>query len=251
VSPAPLVALTATTAAADGIVRVRTNVAYVRALEAAGLVPLVLPPLNAAHAERALDAASGLVLTGGEDVAPWRYGELPHRAIGTINEARDAWELALIAAAHRRGLPTLAICRGIQVLNVALGGTLVQDIPSQCPTALPHAPGEGRSTRVHEIAVDAGSRLAEVLEAERVTVNSAHHQSIARVADGLRITARAPDGIIEGVEWGADGWWALGVQWHPEELIETPEHWDRGLFAAFSNAATPGAKRRAVQTSDS
>lgn len=230
----PLVALTATTATSDGIVRVRTNAAYVRALEAAGLVPLVLPPLNAAHADRALDAVSGLVLTGGEDVAPWRYGEPPHRALGTVNEARDAFELALIAAAHDRSLPTLAICRGIQVLNVALGGTLVQDIPSQCPAALLHAPGDGRAMRVHEIAVDSGSRLAEVLEADRLSVNSAHHQAIGRVADGLRVTARAADGIIEGAEWDVDAWWAVGVQWHPEELTETPEPWDRGLFASFA-----------------
>lgn len=236
-SPAPLVALTATTSAADGIVRVRTNAAYVRALEAAGLVPLVLPPLNAAHAARTLDAVSGLVLTGGEDVAPWRYGEPAHGALGTVNEARDAFELAVIAAAHERGLPTLAICRGIQVLNVALGGTLVQDIPSQCPAALPHAPGEGRAARVHEIAIEPSTRLADALAAERLTVNSAHHQSIARVADGLRVTARAPDGIVEGVEWHADDWWVLGVQWHPEELIETPEPWDRGLFASFAARA--------------
>ena len=233
-SPAPLVALTATTTAADGILRVRTNAAYVRALEAAGLVPLALPPLDAAHAERALDAVSGLVLTGGEDVAPWRYGESPHRALGTVNEARDAFELALITAARDRGLPTLAICRGIQVLNVALGGTLVQDIPSQCPAALAHAPGEGRATRVHEIAVDSGSRLAEALDADRPSVNSAHHQAIGRVANGLRVTARAPDGIIEGAEWSGDDWWAIGVQWHPEELIETSEPWDRELFATFA-----------------
>jgi putative glutamine amidotransferase len=233
-SPAPLVALTATSAAADGIVRVRTNAAYVRALEAAGLVPLVLPPLNAANAERALDAVSGLVLTGGEDVAPWRYGESPHRALGSVNEARDAFELALITAARDRRLPTLAICRGIQVLNVALGGTLVQDIPSQCPAALPHASNEGRSARVHDVAVDSGSRLAEALGADHLPVNSAHHQSIARVADGLRVTARAADGIIEGVEWHAADWWALGVQWHPEELIETSEPWDRSLFAHFA-----------------
>jgi putative glutamine amidotransferase len=247
VSITPLVALTATTAAADGIVRVRTNAAYVLALEAAGLVPLVLPPLDAAHAERALDAVSGLVLTGGEDVAPWRYGESPHPALGTVNEARDAWELALTTAARSRGLPTLAICRGIQVLNVALGGTLVQDIPTECPSALPHAPKEARSTRVHEVHVTSGSRLSEVLDAERLTVNSAHHQSIARVADGLRVTARAPDGIIEGAEWSGDDWWAVGVQWHPEELIETPESWDRGLFARFAREAG----RRALQSTDS
>jgi putative glutamine amidotransferase len=233
----PLVALTATTAAADGIVRVRTNAAYVRALEAAGLVPLVLAPLDAAHAERALDAVSGLVLTGGEDVAPWRYGEPPHPELGSVNESRDAWELALIDAARRRGLPTLAICRGIQMLNVALGGTLVQDIASQCPSALPHAEKGARGRRVHEVSIEPESRLANVLEAPRLTVNSAHHQSIARVADGLRVTARAPDGIIEGAEWVGDDWWAVGVQWHPEELIETPEPWDRGLFAGFGEEA--------------
>jgi putative glutamine amidotransferase len=237
VPPTPLVGLTATTATAEGIVRVRTNAAYVRALQAAGLVPLVLPPLGVALAERTLDAVSGLVLSGGEDVAPWRYGEPPHRALETVNEARDAWELALTTAARRRGLPTLAICRGIQVLNVALGGTLVQDITSQCPSALPHAQKGARGARVHEVHVTAGSRLSEMLDAERLTVNSVHHQSIARVADGLRITARAPDGVIEGAEWSGNDWWAVGVQWHPEELIETPEPWDRGLFARFAHEA--------------
>jgi len=233
----PLVALTATEAAGDGIVRVRTNAAYVRALEAAGLVPLVLPPLDVSHAERALDAVSGLVLSGGEDVAPWRYGERPHPALGTVSEPRDAWELAVTMAARRRRLPTLAICRGIQVLNVALGGTLVQDIPSQCPSALSHADKRGRDVRVHEVAVDPGTRLAEAVDAERLTVNSVHHQSIGRIADGLRIVARAPDGIIEGAEWAGSDWWAVGVQWHPEELIQTPEPWDRGLFARFGEQA--------------
>lgn len=231
---APLVGLTATTAPADGIVRVRTNAAYVRALETAGVVPLVLPPLPAARAERALDAVSGLVLTGGEDVAPRRYGEAPHRALGTVNESRDEWELALVAAARARGVPTLAICRGVQVLNVALGGALLQDIPSQCPSALPHAPANGRATRVHEVHVAPGTRLAEALDARRLTVNSSHHQAISRVAHGLRVSARAPDGIVEGAEWDADDWWAVGVQWHPEELIDTREKWDRGLFAAFA-----------------
>ena len=248
---APLVGLTSTTAVSDGVVRVRTNAAYVRALEAAGLVPLVLPPLNSDHAERALDAVSGLVLTGGEDVAPWRYAESPHGALGTVNEVRDAWELALIGSARSRGLPTLAICRGIQVLNVALGGSLVQDIPSECPQALPHAPGDGRAMRVHAIAVNPDSRLAKMLGAARLSVNSSHHQAVARVADGLRVTARAPDGIVEGVEWTRKGWWALGVQWHPEELIETPEPWDRGLFGAFARALRPRASRRALQRADS
>jgi putative glutamine amidotransferase len=236
VPPAPLVGLTATTAAAEGIVRVRTNAAYVRALETAGLVPIVLAPLDPAHGDRALDAVSGLVLSGGEDVAPRRYGEVPHPALGAVNDARDVWELSLLAAARSRGIPTLAICRGIQVLNVALGGSLVQDIPSQCPSALPHAPSAGRSSRVHEVHVAPGTRLADAVDAHRLTVNSAHHQAIGRVAHGLRVSARAPDGIIEGAEWDGDDWWAVGVQWHPEELVETREGWDRGLFAAFAEA---------------
>ncbi len=205
-----------------------------RALEAAGLVPIVLPPLDPAHASRALDAADGLVLTGGEDIAPRLFGASPHPALGRVNEARDVWELALVTSARERGLPTLAICRGIQVLNVAFGGTLIQDIPSECPAALPHAPTEGRGMRVHDVAVSAGSRLAESLDAEQLTVNSSHHQSIGRPAPGLRITARSPDGIVEGAEWEGGDWWAVGVQWHPEELTETPESWDRWLFAQFA-----------------
>lgn len=234
----PLVALTATTAPSDGIVRVRTNAAYVTALEAAGLVPLILPPIDPAHASRALDAVSGVVLTGGEDVAPHRYGESPHPALGNVNEERDAWELGLIAAARQRQVPTLAICRGIQVLNVALGGSLIQDIRSQCSGALPHSAKDGRSMRVHEIGVDPRSRLAAILGTTMLTVNSVHHQSIGRPADGLRITARAPDGIIEGAEWEGDGWWAVGVQWHPEELVDTPESWDRALFGAFARVCS-------------
>jgi putative glutamine amidotransferase len=237
VSVTPLIALTATTAPADGIVRVRTNAAYVRALEAAGLVPIVLPPLDPSHAGRALDAVSGLVLSGGEDVAPSRYGESPHHALGPVNEERDAWELALTAAARGRGLPTLAICRGVQMLNVALGGSLVQDIPSQWPSALSHAPKSDRTTRVHNVEVTPGTRLADAVRAECLTVNSAHHQAIGRLAPGLRVTARAGDGIIEGAEWHGNDWWAVGVQWHPEELVETPEEWDRSLFARFAREA--------------
>jgi putative glutamine amidotransferase len=192
VSERPLVALTATTAPSDGITRVRTNVAYVRALEAAGLVPIVLAPLAAVNAKRALGAVSGLVLTGGEDVAPQRYGEAPHPKLATVNEERDAWELALVDSARGRRLPTLAICRGIQLLNVALGGSLVQDIPSQCPAALSHKPESDRGMRVHDVAVESDSRLAQMLDAEQLTVNSAHHQSIARVADGLRVSSGTP-----------------------------------------------------------
>lgn len=233
----PLVAVTATTGDVDGRIRVRLNGAYVRAIEAAGLVPLVVPPLNPANAASVLDGVAGLVLSGGEDVDPVHFGAPPHPALGPVHAARDAWELALVAEARRRGTPTLAICRGIQLLNVALGGTLVQDIPAERPTELPHDASDRRTERVHDVELDGGSRLAEALGVRgerRIATNSSHHQSIDRVADGLCVVARAPDGIVEGVESVSD-WWVLGVQWHPEELTDTAEAWDRNLFRAFAD----------------
>jgi putative glutamine amidotransferase len=211
------------------------NAAYTVALEASGMVPLVVPPLSAPDAaERLVRRVDGLLLTGGEDVDPAHYGATRHPALGEVHARRDSWELRLVAAAREWCLPTLAICRGIQVLNVALGGTLVQDIPSEVPRALAHDPAEARSWRVHEVEVEPGSRLASALGTDHLTVNSTHHQAIDRARSPLRVTARAPDGIVEGVETSADDpWWVLGVQWHPEELIDTPEGWDRALFAAF------------------
>jgi len=233
-SPAPLVLVTATTGALDGRPRVRLNVAYVRALEAAGLVPLITPPLDPAHAGRVLDVVQGLVLTGGEDVAPRHFGAEPHPALGDVHEGRDAWELALAREARARALPTLAICRGIQLLNVALGGTLVQDLPSERPGALPHAVDDARTRRVQEVQVAPRSRLAAALGTGALAVNSLHHQALDRPADGLLVTARTTDGVVEGAEWAAPDWWAVGVQWHPEELVDDAEAWDRNLFAAFA-----------------
>lgn len=232
----PLVAVTATTAAdRGGPARVRLNAAYVRALEAAGLVPVVVPPLATPDAALPLlDVVAGLVLTGGEDVDPARYGAPPHPALGPVVASRDETELALVSGARARGLPTLAICRGIQVLNVALGGTLVQDLPSERPGEVLHDPDGSRDSRVHEVAIAPGSRLAAAIGATRATVNSFHHQAVDRVGEGLAVVARAPDGVVEGVEAADDGWWVLGVQWHPEELTGTPESWDRSLFAAFA-----------------
>ena len=233
------VAVTATTEIIRGALRVRVNAAYTAALAAAGLIPIVVPPLPALAAPAILDGVSGLLVTGGEDVAPARYGELPHPTVEP-HEERDEIEIALVTEARRRGLPTLAICRGIQVVNVALGGTLVQDIPSQYTGAIAHDPPESRDTRVHEVRVDPQSRLAEALGTDRLLTNSFHHQALARVANELCVTARASDGIIEGAESANDDWWMLAVQWHPEELTQTAEPWDRNLFAAFANAVISG-----------
>ena len=234
---APLVAVTATARMVEGVERVRLNAAYVRALESAGLVPVVVPPLETAGtAARVLDAVSGLVLSGGEDVDPSRYGETPHPELGPVNCARDETELALLARARELGLPTLAICRGIQVVNVGLGGSLIQDLPSQRQNVSTHEVDDERDTRVHGVRVDPASRLASILGTHALAVNSIHHQAVDRLGEAMRVSARADDGTIEGVESHDPSWWMVGVQWHPEELTTTPEPWDRRLFGAFAAA---------------
>ena len=215
--------------------RVRLTAAYVTALENAGLVPVIIPPLSEDGASSAiLDVVSGLVLSGGEDVDPARYGETPHPKIRSVNPARDATEAALVREARARRTPVLAICRGIQILNVALGGTLVQDIESQCETAIAHDDEGPRDSRSHEITIETGSRIAAAMGTAHCSVNSFHHQSVKDVAPGMRITARSPDGVIEGIESADDAWWVMAVQWHPEEMMESPDPWDRGLFNAFA-----------------
>ena len=232
----PAVAVTATTEIIRDVLRVRANVSYTSSARDAGMRPYILPVLGPDDAEEMLEGMDGLLLTGGEDVHSSRYGARPHPRLGEANTERDAFEIALVLAARARRIPTLAICRGIQVLNVALGGTLIQDIPSEWPNAIEHDGASARDERMHALAVTEGSGLAEALGATSLMVNSFHHQSIARLADGLVVTARAPDGIIEGAEWSLDDWWVLAVQWHPEELTRSPEPYDRGLFRAFASA---------------
>ena len=232
----PAVAVTATTESIRGVLRVRANASYTDSLRSARLRPFILPLLDPGDAGAMLDGMDGLVLTGGEDIDPRHYGLRAHPALGDVHAGRDSFELALVRAAMARRLPTLAICRGIQIANVALGGTLVQDLPSEWPGALQHEGTWPRDQRVHGVRVEARSRLAKSLGAEKLTVNSFHHQAVASLAPGLTAVAHAPDGVIEGVEWTGDDWWMLGVQWHPEELTGTTESWDRDLFLAFAAA---------------
>jgi putative glutamine amidotransferase len=215
--------------------RVRLTAAYVTALEAAGLVPVIIPPLSNPDAAAAiLDSVSGLVLTGGSDVDPSLYGEERHEKVRSVDAARDSTEAALVQEARGRGTPVLAICRGIQMLNVALGGTLVQDIPSQCDTTIDHDEDGPRDSRSHDITVESGSLIARAIGTEQCSVNSFHHQAVKDVAEGMRVTARSPDGVIEGMESTDKDWWVLAVQWHPEEMTGSAEPWDRGLFRAFA-----------------
>ena len=233
----PIVAVTATARLVEGVERVRLNAAYVRALESVGLVPVVIPPSASPDAVlRVLDVVAGLVLSGGEDVDPSRYGAEPHPELGPVNCARDDTELALLGRARALALPTLAICRGIQVVNVALGGTLVQDLPSERQGIATHEVDDERDSRVHGVRIEPDSHLASILGAESLAVNSIHHQAVDRLGEAMRINARADDGTVEGVESDDASWWMVGVQWHPEELTTTPEPWDRRLFAAFAAA---------------
>jgi len=241
---AAVVAITATEKDRDGAPRIWLNAAYVRAIEGAGLVPLLVPPLS--HPDQAsaiVQHVDGLVLTGGEDIDPVHYGVPRHPKGESPNAARDATELALAREARDRRLPTLAICRGIQLVNVALGGTLVQDLPSERPGGLDHAPGAHRAARTHDLVVERGSRLAEALGATEIEVNSSHHQAVDTVGHPLVVTARSSDGVIEGLETPPDAdWWMVGIQWHPEELTGDAAEWDRGLFRAFAEKARSRAR---------
>lgn len=223
-----IVAVSATRRTDQGRERVALNTAYVDALARVGLVPIVVPPtLDPAAACAVLDRVQGLVLSGGEDVEPARYGATPHPQLEETDPARDAVELALIAGAERRALPVLAICRGIQILNVALGGTLFQDLASERPGPIDHADRTAR----HALRIEAHTRLHAALGGAAPTVNTRHHQAIRDVAPGLRVTAWAADGVIEGVERRDRGApWTLAVQWHPEEDREV------AVFGSFAEA---------------
>lgn len=231
----PLIAVTASSVPWNGHERVRLHINYIRSLEAAGLTPIVVPPLTSlAEPEAILAACAGLLFTGGEDVDPARYGAAPHPAAGAPQVTRDATEVALFEAARRMKMPVLAICRGIQLVNVAMGGSLIQDIPSERPSAITHDQPEGAAVRTHSVSVEPGTRLAAALGVTAVQVNSYHHQAVDRAAEGLRVVATAPDGLIEGVESIDPDWWLVAVQWHPEDLTTDGKPWDRGLFATFA-----------------
>jgi putative glutamine amidotransferase len=190
-----------------------------------------------------IEGIDGLLLTGGEDVAPARYGEAPHPSVVDVDPARDEFEIALVSEARRRNLPIFAICRGIQVLNVACGGTLVQDIPSEVAGALEHrwtVPPHKPYDLAHEVWVDKDTLLARLMrerlsDTDACEANSRHHQAVKKLADRFRVSATAPDGVIEAIE-DPSARFCLGVQWHPENFWRTGEF--RPLFEGFLEAST-------------
>lgn len=205
---------------------------YVRAVEKAGGLPLVLAPGRPEDARPLLDRLQALILTGGSDIDPSLYGEKRHDQVTHVFRERDEFELALCREALERDLPLLAICRGHQVLNVASGGTLVQDIPFQLSRAVNHDPERERWEAAHDVTVLPGTKLRAILGRERVAVNSFHHQAVKQLGRSLTVSARSSDdGVVEGIE-APDRRFALGVQWHPESFWNQSESF-QSLFEAL------------------
>ena len=199
---------------------------YVNALAAAGAAPVLLPlTLDQEANQTIFDRLDAIVLAGGDDVNPSCYGQAPHPKTEVPDDARDDLEITLTRWAIAQHKPLMAICRGIQVLNVATGGTLIQDIEDLVPGALHHtypydAPAlRGKAT--HDVTIESGSRLSTVF-GTRAHTNSFHHQALAEIPDDFRVVARASDGIVEAVE-SKDGSLIFGVQWHPEDMYDTDE----------------------------
>lgn len=231
----PLVGLTLGDADQKGFHRMRED--YVRSVKEAGAVPVILPPVDPSDVGALLDRLDGVLLSGGADVDPALYGHAPHPRLGRVERRRDDFEIALVREALRRDVPVLGICRGQQVLNVATGGTLVQDIPSTLERAAEHDATGRRWRRSHDVAITPGTRLREILGQDLASVNSFHHQSVDAVGEGLVVSARCPeDGVVEGLEMPSRAF-VIAVQWHPESF------WDRdpaqlALFRAVVQAAT-------------
>ncbi len=206
-----------------------------------GGTPRIVEPSTAPG--DALTGADGVLLTGGDDVAPARYGEAAHATVVEAEPGRDEFEIAIVREARARNVPIFAICRGVQVLNVACDGSLIQDIPSEIRGALAHSlpcPPNQPYTLAHEVWIDKDTLLWSLMrerlsDADSCEVNSRHHQAVKRLARGFQIAATAPDGVIEAIEDPAARF-CLGVQWHPENFFRTGEF--RPLFEAFIEAAT-------------
>jgi len=184
-----------------------------------------------------LGGLDGLLLSGGEDVDPARFGEEPLPDLGKVSPERDAIELALARRAIEKDVPIFAICRGLQVLNVAVGGSLYQDIGSQVGGALQHRQTAPRWHPAHTVSVARETRLMDIVGQSRVAVNTVHHQAARELGTGMVIAARAPDGIIEAIEC-SDARFVIGVQWHPENMVATSPIM-AALFRAFVDACRP------------
>jgi putative glutamine amidotransferase len=212
------------------------NEAYIKAIMQAGGVPVLIPSLIADDGWDALyPRLDGILFTGGGDISLGHFKGDPHPRIDDVDPPRDSVELNLLHASVADGKPFLGICRGCQLVNVGLGGTLYTHIPDQLPNALDHSyPGNMRTVLVHEVKIDEGTHIADVLGEPIVKVNSHHHQGLKDIASSLRVAGHSPDGLVEAIEL-PDHPFGLAVQWHPEWL--TDQQSTRNLFRRFVEAA--------------
>jgi putative glutamine amidotransferase len=213
---------------------------YADAVLATGGIPVVLPVTGSSQTlRRLLDRVDGVLVTGGDfDIHPRLYGEKPGKHLGIVKESRTDFELELIFLALKRNRPVLGICGGEQAINVALGGSLYQDIASELPHAIEHRQSALKEIGGHAVSIRPGTQLKTIIAKPSLEVNSTHHQAVKRPGQGLIVSATAPDGIIECIE-SVDHSFVLGVQWHPESLIDKPPQ--RRLYAAFVGACQNAA----------
>ncbi|MCD7034382.1 gamma-glutamyl-gamma-aminobutyrate hydrolase family protein [Metabacillus sp. GX 13764] len=231
-SKKPIIGITGSAKEVHGIDHSFVHSKYPEAVLRAGGVPVILPLGNEEAAKAWAEVIDGLLLSGGEDVDPQSYGGNPDPELGKVVLERDETEIALVAEVKNRKLPVFAICRGIASLNVALGGDLIQDIEREFEDPLKHHQEGPRTNASHDLHVEEGSRLHEIFGETLVPINSMHHQVLGKVAEGLKVTGKAPDGVIEAVEGTDPDWSVLGVQWHPEEMAVKYDNMQK-LFDVF------------------
>ncbi len=231
----PVIGMTAMFSDANGSRIYKIMESYVKAILNAGGTPVLLPSCGSPeeYAQFA-DKLDGYLVPGGQDISSLLYGEEPRRQVTFVRSADDEYEFALIRKMAEQNKPVLGICRGCQVINVAFGGTLYQDIPSQCPDSHGHYQTAPRHEAYHSVELVGGSRLAKILDCDALCINSFHHQAVKDVAPNFHINANARDGIIEGIEH--DEKYILGVQWHPEGMYEVHPQF-KNIFDDFIREA--------------
>jgi len=221
-----LIAVTGRSTTISQITAYTIQQTYIDGLQLSGAIPLMIVPQPDQDYQQIADRCDGLLITGGRDVAPALYSQTQHASVETELLSVDQMDISLIKAFHEKNKPIFGICRGLQVINVAFGGTLIQDIPSTNPSVINHSQTTSRFETSHAVDIVSGTRLSRLLPS-KLMINSLHHQAIDQVAPGFTISALAPDGIIEAIE----GDNIMAVQWHPEGLLVDANH--LGLFDSF------------------
>lgn len=237
----PIIGITArpqnVAAAKNELLGYLTTHTYTDCVLRGGGIPVLLLPVEPDLIDPILDRIDGVVLTGGGDIAPERYGAERHDAVRMVNHERDEFELSLVTKAYERKMPMLAICRGNQVVNVAFGGTLIQDLPSHSGAHGHDISGEGAYEPHSQALVEEGSKIASIFGAGLHGINSIHHQAVEELGVGLKVVASAPDGTVEALEHEDKAWDLLSVQWHPEYLGVRDHGDSHDLFTAFVDSA--------------